>query len=119
MALISPVTFAQEEPSTYDVPMSDSDSESGEAPIELPEYGNRSLTPWIICHISHDGITLSGIDLSDTVNIYELSSRNGVTVFSTTEEIEFIDYIYSGIKGNYIIRLYTQYLDIYGEIWII
>lgn len=119
MALITPVTFAQEEPSTYDVPMSDSDSESGEAPIELPEYGNRSLTTWIICHISHEGITLSGIDSSETVNMYELSSSDDETVFSTTEESEFIDYIYSGIKGNYIIRLYTQYLDIYGEILII
>ena len=52
MALISPDTFAQEEPSTYDVPMSDSDSESGEAPIELPEgcpEGSGTSPKYISC----------------------------------------------------------------------
>ncbi len=101
-------------PDEYDVPLvpgpggSDNGSKDDPPPIELPPDRHRTPGMALHCTISHEsGITISGSGIADDIVSYEVCDTTGACIAIFSDEQSFIDFIFSGISGEYLLRFRT------------
>lgn len=77
-------------------------------PIELPPNRHRTPGMALHCTISHEsGITISGSGIADEIVSYEVCDTTGSNIAIFSDEQSFIDFIFSGISGEYLLRFRT------------
>ena len=112
-------------PDEYDIPLvpepgtSDDAPKDDRPPIELPPPRHR--TPGIVfhCTISQEsGITISGSGIADEIVSYEVCDTIGSCVAIFNDEQSFIDFIFSGISGEFQIRFRTDSSSYSGKIYL-
>lgn len=83
-------------------------NEDSEEIIEIP---NRRRLPGrrVMCEISREnGITISQSGISENIVSYEVYDSYGCCVAIFSDEAGFIDFLFSGISGEYILRFKTD-----------
>ena len=98
----------------YDVPLvpgpgeSDNGSKDDPPPIELPPNRHRTPGMALHCTISQEsGLTFTGCDITDEIVTYEIYDITGTNIAIFSDEQSFIDFIFSGISGEYLLRFRT------------
>ncbi len=109
----------------YDVPLvpgpggSDNGSKDDPPPIELPPDRHRTPGMTLHCTISQEsGITISGSGIADEIVSYEVCDTIGSCVAIFNDEQSFIDFIFSGISGEFQIRFRTDSASYSGKIYL-
>ena len=109
----------------YDVPLvpgpggSDNGSKDDPPPIELPPDRHRTPGMALHCTISQEsGITISGSGIADEIVSYEVCDTIGSCVAIFNDEQSFIDFIFSGISGEFQIRFRTDSASYSGKIYL-
>ena len=110
-------------PDEYDVPLvpdpggADNGSKDDPPPIELPPDRHRTPGMALHCTISHEsGITISGSGIADEIVSYEVCDTTGSNIAIFSDEQSFIDFIFSGISGEFKIRFRTDSASYSGYI---
>ena len=109
----------------YDVPLvpgpggSDNGSKDDPPPIELPPDRHRTPGIALHCTISQEsGLTFTGNDIADDIVSYEVYDTTGANIAIFNDEQSFIDFIFSGISGEYILRFRTTEHNYSGIIYL-
>ena len=98
----------------YNVDLSEAPSDEI---IEAPLPNHRMPARKIMCEISQEsGITISGSGIADEIVSYEVCDTTGSNIAIFSDEQSFIDFIFSGISGNFRIRLRTDSASFSGYI---
>lgn len=99
----------------YEIPLDiedsyDEDGDSNEEPdIVHPPRRHRMPGLLLLCEISREnGITISQSGISENIVSYEVYDSYGCCVAIFSDEAEFIDFLFSGISGEYILRFKTD-----------
>ena len=88
--------------------------------IDDPEYPYRKPAMKMYCNISQEsGITFSGSGIADEIVSYEIYDITGSNIAIFSDEQSFIDFIFSGISGEYLLRFRTPHLTYLGIISIL
>lgn len=118
--LFSPLQTFAKEAEQYDVvlneePPVDSGNDSEEI-IEIPNR-NRIPTRKIICEISREnGVVIYQSGTADEIVSYEVYDTTGACIAIFSDEQSFIDFIFSGIAGEFQIRFRTDSASYSGYI---
>ena len=109
----------------YDVPLvpgpggSDNGSKDDTPPIELPPDRHRTPGIALHCTISQEsGLTFTGNDIADDIVSYEVYDTTGACIAIFSDEQSFIDFIFSGISGEFQIRFRTDSASYSGKIYL-
>lgn len=107
----------------YDVPLvpgpggSDNGSKDDPPPIEFPPGRHRTPGMALHCTITQEsGLTFTGSDITDEIISYEIYDTTGSCVAIFSDEQSFIDFIFSGISGEFQIRFRTDSASYSGYI---
>ena len=85
--------------------------------IEIPARGNRMPARRVMCEIScENGITISQSGISESIVSYEVYDTSGCCVAIFSDEAGFVDFLFSGISGEYILRFKTDNLAYIGVV---
>ena len=110
-------------PDEYYIPLvpgpggSDNGSKDDPPPIEFPPGRHRTPGMALHCTISHEsGITISGSGIADEIVSYEVYDITGSNIAIFSDEQSFIDFIFSGISGEFQIRFRTDSASYSGYI---
>lgn len=118
--LFSPLQTFAKEAEQHDVvlneePPADPGNDSEEI-IEIPNR-NRIPTRKIICEISREnGVVIYQSGTADEIVSYEVYDTTGACIAIFSDEQSFIDFIFSGIAGEFQIRFRTDCTSYSGYI---
>lgn len=77
--------------------------------IENPLPDHRMPARKIMCEISREnGVSIARSGVSESIVSYEVYDPAGGCVAVFADEQDFIDFIFSGISGEYLLRFRTQ-----------
>ena len=89
----------------YNVDLSE---EPSDEIIEDPLPDHRMPTRKIMCEISREnGVVIYQSGIADDIVSYEVYDTTGACIAIFNDEQSFIDFIFSGISGEYILRFRT------------
>jgi len=120
--LFSPLQTFAKEAEQHDVvlneePPVDSGNDSEEI-IEIPNR-NRIPTRKIICEISREnGVVIYQSGTAEEIVSYEVCDTTGACIAIFSDEQSFIDFIFSGISGEYLLRFRTPEHNYSGIIYL-
>lgn len=110
--MLSPLPSFADSGELYDVvlqeqPSSDPDEDSEEI-FEIPDVGRRMPARRVMCEISREnGVSIARSGVSGSIVSYEVYEPAGGCVAVFADEQDFIDFIFSGISGEYLLRFRT------------
>ena len=97
-------------------PSSDPDEDSEEI-FEIPDVGRRMPARRVMCEISREnGVSIARSGVSESIVSYEVYDPAGGCVAVFADEQDFIDFIFSGISGEFQIRFITDSASYSGYI---
>ena len=118
--ILSPLQSFADAGGEYDVVLQEEQpydpDEDSEEIIEIP---NRRRLPRrrVMCEIScENGITISQSGISESIVSYEVYDTSGCCVAIFSDETGFVDFLFSGISGEYILRFKTDNLAYIGVV---
>lgn len=77
--------------------------------IENPLPDHRMPARKIMCEISREnGVVIYQSGIADDIVSYEVYDTTGACIAIFNDEQSFIDFIFSGISGEYLLRFRTQ-----------
>ena len=90
----------------YNVDLSE---EPSDEIIEDPLPDHRMPARKIMCEISREnGVVIYQSGIADDIVSYEVYDTTGACIAIFNDEQSFIDFIFSGISGEYLLRFRTQ-----------
>ena len=119
--LFSPLQTFAKEAQQHDVilneePPADPGNDSEEI-IEIPNRGSRMPARKIMCEISlENGVVIYQSGIADEIVSYEVYDTTGSNIAIFSDEQSFIDFIFSGITGEFQIRFRTDCTSYSGYI---
>ena len=121
--LFSPLQTFAKEAQQHDVilneePPADPGNDSEEI-IEIPNRGSRMPARKIMCEISlENGVVIYQSGIADEIVSYEVYDTTGSNIAIFSDEQSFIDFIFSGISGEFQIRFRTDSASYSGKIYL-
>ena len=87
--------------------------------IENPLPDHRMPARKIMCEISREnGVVIYQSGIADDIVSYEVYDTTGANIAIFSDEQSFIDFIFSGISGEYILRFRTTEHNYSGIIYL-
>lgn len=106
----------------YEIPLYD--EENGEdaedvTPVEEPQRRARMPRCNKSCIISNEsGVLINGSPVSDRILSYRIYGVDGVCLAVFADEFSFVNFIFSGISGEYVLRFLMDKDSYAGTIYI-
>ena len=118
--LFSPLQTFAKEAEQHDVVLNEEPpADPGNDSEEIIEIPNRNRIPArkIICEISREnGVVIYQSGIADEIVSYEVYDTTGACIAIFSDEQSFIDFIFSGITGEFQIRFRTDCTSYSGYI---
>ena len=120
--LFSPLQTFAKEAEQHDVVLNEEPpADPGNDSEEIIEIPNRNRMPArkIMCEISREnGVVIYQSGIADEIVSYEVYDTTGACIAIFSDEQSFIDFIFSGISGEYILRFRTTEHNYSGIIYL-
>ena len=118
--LFSPLQTFAKEAEQHDVVLNEEPpADPGNDSEEIIEIPNRNRIPArkIMCEISREnGVVIYQSGIADEIVSYEVCDTTGSNIAIFSDEQSFIDFIFSGISGEFQIRFRTDSASYSGSI---
>ena len=118
----SPLQTFAKEAEQHDVVLNEEPpADPGNDSEEIIEIPNRNRIPArkIMCEISREnGVVIYQSGIADDIVSYEVYDTTGANIAIFSDEQSFIDFIFSGISGEYILRFRTTEHNYSGIIYL-